>query len=270
MFERFTDHGRKIMKLADQEARRLRHDSVAPEHILLGLLKVDPSMASAALKALNIDLRALRLHLERMCSWGDATPDDGKLPLTQTSKRLIERAINEARNINHNFIGSEHLLLALLHEEDSPPAEALRTAGITLESARAKILRLLNSDAPPSQPTGPLAAKLNDLLIENDPILRAMILDGNNYDADSGEPARLNTRFDQRLAKRLAELHQLVGDKGCFSRALAEAIRSTPPDTPITSARLLVALIKSDPELHAALASLVPQIMNALEADKNR
>src|SRR5579871_3255126 len=113
MYERFTDRARKVMQLANQEAQRFNHEYIGTEHILLGLVKEGSGVAANVLKDLDIDLRKIRLEVEKIVrSRPDVTP--GKLPMTSRAKKVIEYSIEEARNLNHNYVGTEHLLLGLL------------------------------------------------------------------------------------------------------------------------------------------------------------
>src|SRR3954451_4607755 len=110
MYERFTDRARKVMQLANQEAQRFNHEYIGTEHILLGLVKEGSGVAANVLKNLDIDLRKIRLEVQNIVQSG---PDAvlGKLPQTPRAKKVIEYAIEEARNLNHNYVGTEHLLL---------------------------------------------------------------------------------------------------------------------------------------------------------------
>jgi len=271
MFEQFTDRARKIVAISNNEAQRFCQEYIAPEHVLLGLLKADPGTGANALKALQVDLRSLRLHLERLCSRGEIAETRGKIPQTPKVRRVIEHAINEARNLGHNYVGSEHLLLGLLREPDTPAAEALRSFGVTLEAARAQICKLLDGSAWPAEysSTGPLASTIKELLTTHDQALREISKEVSEC-IERGETdkiAALKARYEHIAGARMQELLDRIGRDGFFSRALAEAIRSTPPDQPISPARLLVAIIQSDASLNAALARFLPQIAKALQID---
>src|ERR1700689_890558 len=119
MYERFTDRARKVMQLANQEAQRFNHEYIGTEHILLGLVKEGSGVAANVLKNFDIDLRKIRLEVEKVIQAGDTQSPIGKLPQTIDAKTTIECAINEARDLNHNWVGTEHLLLGLLHVPDS-------------------------------------------------------------------------------------------------------------------------------------------------------
>src|SRR5438034_1187858 len=110
MYERFTDRARKVMQLANQEAQRFNHEYIGTEHILLGLVKEGSGLAAQVLKDLHVDLRQIRLEVEKLVQSGPDVVTMGKLPHTPRAKKVIEYAIDEARNLGHNYVGSEHLL----------------------------------------------------------------------------------------------------------------------------------------------------------------
>ena len=114
MFERFTDRARKVMALANQEAQRFNHEYIGTEHILLGLVKEGSGVGANVLKNLDVDLRKVRMEVEKLVKSGPDMVTMGKLPQTPRAKKVIEYAIEEARNLNHNYVGTEHLLLGLL------------------------------------------------------------------------------------------------------------------------------------------------------------
>src|SRR3954470_12260969 len=113
MYERFTDRARKVMQLANQEAQRFDHEYIGTEHMLLGLVKEGSGVASNVLKNLDVDLRKVRLEVEKIVQTGPSAGqiDRGKLPHTPRAKKVIEYSVEEARNLNHSYVGTEHLLL---------------------------------------------------------------------------------------------------------------------------------------------------------------
>ncbi len=123
MFERFTDRARKVMALANQEAQRFNHEYIGTEHILLGLVKEGSGVGANVLKNLDVDLRKVRMEVEKLVKAGPDMVTMGKLPQTPRAKKVIEYAIEEARNLNHNYVGTEHLLLGLLREHDGVAAQ---------------------------------------------------------------------------------------------------------------------------------------------------
>ena len=145
MFERFTDRARKVMALANQEAQRFNHEYIGTEHILLGLVKEGSGVGANVLKNLEVDLRKVRLEVEKLVKSGPDMVTMGKLPQTPRAKKVIEFAIEEARNLNHNYVGTEHLLLGLLREQDGVAAQVLMNLGIKLEEVREEVLNLLGA-----------------------------------------------------------------------------------------------------------------------------
>jgi ATP-dependent Clp protease ATP-binding subunit ClpC len=143
MYERFTDRARKVMQLANQEAQRLNHEYIGTEHILLGLVKEGSGVAANVLKNLDIDLRKVREEIERLVARSLDVSTPGKLPQTPRAKKVTEYAIEEARNLNHNYVGTEHILLGLLREEEGVAAQVLMNLGLRLEDVREEVLNLL-------------------------------------------------------------------------------------------------------------------------------
>jgi ATP-dependent Clp protease ATP-binding subunit ClpC len=145
MFERFTDRARKVMALANQEAQRFNHEYIGTEHILLGLVKEGSGVGANVLKNLDVDLRKVRLEVEKLVKSGPDMVTMGKLPQTPRAKKVIEYAIEEARNLNHNYVGTEHLLLGLLREHEGVAAQVLMNLGLKLEEVREEVLNLLGA-----------------------------------------------------------------------------------------------------------------------------
>jgi ATP-dependent Clp protease ATP-binding subunit ClpC len=143
VYERFTDRARKVMQLANQEAQRFNHEYIGTEHILLGLVKEGSGVAANVLKNLDIDLRKIRLEVEKIVQSGPDMVTMGKLPQTPRAKKVIEYSIEEARNLNHNYVGTEHLLLGLLREQEGVAAQVLMNLGLKLEDVREEVLNLL-------------------------------------------------------------------------------------------------------------------------------
>src|SRR5580692_3260988 len=156
MYERFTDRARKVMQLANQEAQRFNHEYIGTEHILLGLVKEGSGVAANVLKNLDIDLRKIRLEVEKIVQHGPGGEQVvmGRLPHTPRAKKVIEYSIEEARNLNHNYVGTEHLLLGLLREQEGVAAQVLMNLGLKLEDVREEVLNLLGHNMPDSTESG--------------------------------------------------------------------------------------------------------------------
>jgi deoxycytidylate deaminase len=143
MFERWTDRSRKIMALANQEAQRFNHEYIGTEHILLGLVKEGSGVAANVLKKLGVDLRKVRLEVEKLVKSGPEMVTMGKLPQTPRSKRVLEYAVEEARELHNNYLGTEHILLGLLREGDGIAAQILMNLGLDVQKVRDEVLSLL-------------------------------------------------------------------------------------------------------------------------------
>ncbi len=159
MFERFTDRARKVMSLANQEAQRFNHEYIGTEHILLGLVKEGSGVGANVLKNLDVDLRKVRLEVEKLVKSGPEMVTLGKLPQTPRAKKVVEYAIEEARSLNHNYVGTEHLLLGLLREHDGVAAQVLLNLGLKLDGAREEVLNLLGAGAETVEADDQPAAK---------------------------------------------------------------------------------------------------------------
>src|SRR5919199_702220 len=152
MFERFTDRARKVMALANQEAQRFNHEYIGTEHILLGLVKEGSDVGANVLKNQDVDLRKVRLEVDKLVKSGPDMVTMGKLPQTPRAKKVIEYAIEEARNLNHNYVGTEHLLLGLLREHDGVAAQVLMNLSLKLEEVREEVLNLLGAGVETEEP----------------------------------------------------------------------------------------------------------------------
>ncbi len=151
MFERFTDRARKVMALANQEAQRFNHEYIGTEHILLGLVKEGSGVGATVLKNLDVDIKKLRLEVEKLVKSGPDMVTMGKLPQTPRAKKVIEFAIEEARALNHNYVGTEHILLGLLRESEGIAAQVLMNLGLKLEDVRQEVLNLLGAGVDEGQ-----------------------------------------------------------------------------------------------------------------------
>jgi ATP-dependent Clp protease ATP-binding subunit ClpA len=155
-YERFTDRARRVMKLANREAQRFNHEYIGTEHILLGLIKEGSGVAAEVLQSRRIRLADVRREVEKIVQHGPGGEQVvmGRLPHTPRAKKVVEFSIEEARNLNHNYVGTEHLLLGLLREQDGVAAAVLTHFGLTFEDARAQVIGVL-SRTPLPQPIEP-------------------------------------------------------------------------------------------------------------------
>jgi Clp amino terminal domain, pathogenicity island component/UvrB/uvrC motif len=155
MFERFTDRARRVVVLAQEEARMLNHGYIGTEHLLLGLIHEDEGVAATALKAMEISLDAVRRQVEAIIGEGQEI-ESGHIPFTPRAKRVLELSLREANQMGHNYIGTEHLLLGLVREGDGVAAQVLVSLGADLNRVRQQVIQLLHADAAsePGVPSG--------------------------------------------------------------------------------------------------------------------
>ena len=147
----FTDRFRRVLVIAREEAARLHHEYVGTEHMLLGIVREGEGVAARVLGRLAVELDDVVHRVEQVVKPGRPTryPGGPDLPYTSRAKRVLELAMTQARDLGHGFVGSEHLLLGLIAEEKGIAAQVLAEAGVTLEKARAELLKILGVDMPP-------------------------------------------------------------------------------------------------------------------------
>jgi ATP-dependent Clp protease ATP-binding subunit ClpC len=146
MFERYSEHARSVIEHARWEAQKLRHDHLGTEHILLGLLEVKDGFAAEVLRHRNIDLAHAKEQVKNLAKHGNG-PEDGDyetLPCTVHAQSVVDDAVKEARDLKHNKVGSEHLLLGLLYENEGTGAKVLRNLGLKLEDVRKDTLYFID------------------------------------------------------------------------------------------------------------------------------
>ncbi len=161
-FDRFNDRAKRVLALSQDEAIRFNHNYIGPEHLLLGLAREGAGIAARALEALGIDMSKLRSTVEKVVGRGESTTSPSEITLSPRTKRIIEFAIDEAGKLGRNSVGTEHLLLGLVRDTDSIAAGAIESAGVSLESVRAKVIELLGLlGQPPGD--APLPPSLHSL-----------------------------------------------------------------------------------------------------------
>ena len=156
-FDRFTDHAKETFKLARQEAQRFDHEYLGTEHILLGLVQERSGVAANVLKNMGIDLNKIRMEVEKTVKTGPSMVTMGELPFTPRAKKVLELSMEEAGNLGHNYIGTEHLLLGLIKESEGIAAQVLLDNGLQLSDARERVLDFLGAV--------PLMESLDDLQV---------------------------------------------------------------------------------------------------------
>ena len=227
----FTDRVRKVLQMAREEAARLHHEYVGTEHILLGLIREGEGVAAAVLTNLNVELDDVQQKIEETVKKGKAAASTGPdLPYTSRAKKVLELSMTEARELNHSYVGTEHLLLGLLREEKGIAAQVLNDAGITLEQARAETLRLLGSDMPPATPgTTPAAGAAKAEKKSKTPALDHFCRDLTQLAAEGqldptiGREGEIQ-RVMEILARRKKNNPVLIGEPGVGKTAIVEGL----------------------------------------------
>ena len=153
MFERFTDRARRVVVLAQEEARLLNHSYIGTEHILLGLIHEGEGVAAKALESLSISLEAVRNQVEEIIGQGGSSPS-GHIPFTPRAKKVLELSLREALQLGHNYIGTEHILLGLIREGEGVAAQVLVKLGADLSRVRQQVIQLLSGYQGPSGGSG--------------------------------------------------------------------------------------------------------------------
>jgi len=157
MFQRFTDRARRVVVLAQEEARMLNHNYIGTEHILLGLIHEGEGVAAKALESLGISLEAVRQQVEEIIGQGQQAPS-GHIPFTPRAKKVLELTSREASQLGHNYIGTEHILLGLIREGEGVAAQVLVKLGADLNRVRQQVIQLLHGyqeKEPAAAPGGP-------------------------------------------------------------------------------------------------------------------
>ena len=231
-FEKFTERARRVLTAAQEEAQHLNHNYIGTEHILLGLIREEEGVAAKVLTSMGVTLTKVRSAVEYIIGRGEK-PTTGEIGLTPRAKRVIELAIDEARRLGHNYIGTEHLLLGLLHEGEGVAAGVLESFGITLEQTRAEVVRALSQGAQRPKAARTVANRtplLDQLGIDLTAAARA-----GKLDPVIGREKEIS-RVIQILSRRTKNNPALIGEPGVGKTAIVEGLahRIAEGDTPET------------------------------------
>jgi ATP-dependent Clp protease ATP-binding subunit ClpC len=222
MFDRFTERARKVIILAKEEARRFNHDYIGTEHILLGLIKEGESVAAAVLQNLGLSLENIRLEIEKLVQLGPSTIVSGDIPFTPKAKKVIELAMDEARRLGHNYIGTEHLLLGLIKEGEGVASHVLMNIGLDLNKVRNEIIKLLGSAAPASAAPGQKTKTKTPALDAFGRDLSQLAREG-KLDPVVGRADEIE-RVIQVLSRRTKNNPVLLGEAGVGKTAIVEGL----------------------------------------------
>ncbi|HSG05172.1 MAG TPA: Clp protease N-terminal domain-containing protein, partial [Nitrospiria bacterium] len=218
MFERFTDKGRKIIILAREEAERHQNDYLGTEHLALALLREADGIALAIMKKMGLSSEQIRLEIERNLPGGASTMTFGEIPFTPRVKKVIEFAVEEARLLGHNHIGSEHLLLGLLREEEGIGGKILRTLGANLLTARQLTVNFLRKSVPREREKKSNTPALDEFGRD----LTQLATDG-ALDPVIGRADEIE-RLLQILSRRTKNNPALIGESGVGKTAIVEGL----------------------------------------------
>ena len=225
MFERFTDRARRVVVLAQEEARMLNHNYIGTEHILLGLIHEGEGVAAKALESLNISLEAVRQQVEEIIGQGQAAPT-GHIPFTPRAKKVLELSLREALQLGHNYIGTEHILLGLIREGEGVAAQVLQKLGADLNRVRQTVIQLLSGytagkgeQVAGSQEGGGQGSMVLDQFGRN---LTQLARDG-KLDPVIGREKEIE-RVMQVLSRRTKNNPVLIGEPGVGKTAVVEGL----------------------------------------------
>ncbi len=234
MSNRFTERAQRVILIAQEEAKRLNHDYVGTEHILLGLIALGEGVAAQVLANLGVDLRRVRSEIEKIVGTGDNVMLLGEIPFTPRAKKVLEYAVEEAQHMGHSYVGTEHLLLGLIREEEGVAARVLENLGLRLDVVREEVLNLLGEGQQQQQGGAAPAAggsgspsrtkSKTPTLDEFGRDLTAMAREG-KLDPVIGRADEIE-RMIQILARRTKNNPVLIGDPGVGKTAIVEGLAS--------------------------------------------
>ncbi|HRY30456.1 MAG TPA: Clp protease N-terminal domain-containing protein, partial [Elusimicrobiota bacterium] len=226
MSNRFTERAQRVILIAQEEAKRLNHDYVGTEHLLLGLIALGEGVAAQVLANLGVDLRRVRSEIEKIVGTGDNVMLLGEIPFTPRAKKVLELAVEEAQNMGHNYVGTEHLLLGLIREEEGVAARVLENIGVRLDVVREEVISLLGEGhvAQPQQQHAP-ASKSKSKTPTLDEFGRDLTQLAREAKLDPviGRENEIE-RVIQILLRRTKNNPVLIGDPGVGKTAIVEGL----------------------------------------------
>ena len=226
MFERFTDRARRVVVLAQEEARMLNHNYIGTEHILLGLIHEGEGVAAKALESLGISLEAVRQQVEEIIGQGQQAPS-GHIPFTPRAKKVLELSLREALQLGHNYIGTEHILLGLIREGEGVAAQVLVKLGADLNRVRQQVIQLLSGyqGKEPATAGGPQGenAPSSSLVLDQFGRNLTQAARESKLDPVIGREKEIE-RVMQVLSRRTKNNPVLIGEPGVGKTAVVEGL----------------------------------------------
>ena len=219
-FEKFSERARRVLSLAQEEAQRFNHNYIGTEHILLGLVRETEGVAARVLSGLTVDLSKVRSAVEFIIGRGEK-PAEGEIGLTPRAKKVVELAVDEARRMNHTYIGTEHLLIGLLREGEGVAAGVLESLGVTLEKVRAETHRILSNSS--SAGTQGSRSTTRTPTLDQLGVDLTMAAKSEKLDPVVGRSSELE-RVEQILSRRTKNNPVLIGEPGVGKTAIVEAM----------------------------------------------
>ncbi len=223
-FEKFSERARRVLSLAQEEAHRFNHTYIGTEHILLGLVREPDGMAAKVLDSLDVDLSKVRSAVEFIIGRGERKPS-GEIGLTPRAKKVIELAVDEARRLNHSYIGTEHLLIGLMREGEGVPAGVLESLGVTLDKIRSETSRILNENVQQSSSGGRKrsSSKTQTPTLDQLGVDLTKLARDSKLDPTVGRDKEMQ-RVTQILSRRTKNNPVLVGEPGVGKTAIVEGL----------------------------------------------
>ncbi len=271
-FEKFSERARRVLSLAQEEAQRFNHNYISTEHILLGLVRESDGVAARVLSNLNVELNKVRSAVEFIIGRGEKTTSS-EIGLTPRAKKVIELAVDEARRLNHHYIGTEHLLIALMREGEGVAAGVLESLGVSLDSVRGETSRILTQTVHQTQSGSSSRTSTRTPTLDQLGIDLTTLAGAAKLDPTVGREKEIQ-RVTQILSRRTKNNPVLIGEPGVGKTAIVEALaqRISNNDVPSTlqGKRLvtldmgaLVAGTKYRGEFEERLKKVVDEIRNS-------
>ena len=221
-FEKFSERARKVLSLAQEEAQRFNHNYIGTEHVLLGLTRVNEGTATKVLAGLGVDMEKVKSAVEYIIGEGDPS-STGDIGLTPRAKKVIELAVDEARRMTHQYIGTEHLLVGLLREGEGVAAGVLESLGVNLEQVRSEITNITERTTHSTSPSGSSQSTSKTPTLDQLGIDLTDKARENKLDPTVGRQQEIE-RVTQILSRRTKNNPVLIGEPGVGKTAIVEGL----------------------------------------------